>query len=76
MAQAPPAAANLGTVVFVLVEFQLVDHDTELSPTRAGEASHSRAAKERQRDAVRDRPSSAPTAPPEAEALRSPTARR
>ncbi len=51
--KAPPAAANLGPVVFVLVEFQLVDHDTELA-NESGEASHARY-KERQRTAVRDR---------------------
>ena len=50
---APPAAASLGHVVFVLVEFQLVDHDTELA-NESGEASHARY-KERQRLAVRDR---------------------
>lgn len=53
LAQAPPAASNLGPVVFVLVEFQLVDHETELA-NEAGEASHARY-KERQRAAVRDR---------------------
>jgi len=53
LAQAPAAAANLGAVVFVLVELQLVDHETELA-NEAGEASHARY-KERQRTAVRDR---------------------
>ena len=37
----------------MLVEFQLVDHETELA-NEAGEASHARY-KERQRAAVRDR---------------------
>jgi uncharacterized protein (TIGR04552 family) len=53
LAQAPPHAASLGAVVFVLVEFQLVDHDTELA-NEAGEASHARY-KDRQLAAVRDR---------------------
>ncbi len=53
MLQSPPAAAALGQVVFVQVEFQLVDHETELA-NEAGEASHARY-KERQRVAVRDR---------------------
>ncbi len=53
LAAAPASAASLGHVVFVLVEFQLVDHDTELA-NEAGEASHARY-KERQRLAVRDR---------------------
>jgi hypothetical protein len=53
LSAAPASAASLGHVVFVLVEFQLVDHDTELA-NEAGEASHARY-KERQRIAVRDR---------------------
>lgn len=53
LAAAPAAAASLGHVVFVLVEFQLVDHETELA-NESGEASHARY-KERQRLAVRDR---------------------
>ncbi len=50
---APPAAQGLGPVVFVLVEFQLVDQETEHT-NESGEASHARY-KERQRLAVRDR---------------------
>jgi uncharacterized protein (TIGR04552 family) len=53
MAKAPPDAANLGSIVFLLVEFQLVDHETELA-NEAGEASHARY-KQRQLEAVRDR---------------------
>lgn len=50
---APPAAASLGPVVFVLCEFQIVDRDTEEANER-GEASHERY-KERQRQSVKRR---------------------
>jgi uncharacterized protein (TIGR04552 family) len=51
--KAPPAALELGAVVFVLVEFQLVDQATELK-NESGDASHARY-KDRQRVAVKDR---------------------
>ncbi|MFO0556655.1 MAG: TIGR04552 family protein [Polyangiales bacterium] len=50
---APPSAAALGRVVFVLVEFQIVDFSTDQSNEK-GEASHAKY-KERQRMAVMDR---------------------
>lgn len=50
---APPAAAKLGPVIFVLTEFQIVDAETE-ALNETGEASHARY-KERQRMAVMDR---------------------
>ena len=53
LASAPASAQNLGPVVFVLTEFQLVDQSSEISNT-LGDASHDRY-KERQRLAVRDR---------------------
>jgi len=49
----PPAAAALGRVVFVLVEFQIVDQVTD-QLNETGDASHARY-KERQRIAVMDR---------------------
>lgn len=49
----PPAAAALGRVVFVLVEFQIVDQQTDQQNER-GEASHAKY-KERQRLAVMER---------------------
>ena len=48
--RAPPSAWALGPVVFMLVEFQLVDRETEAS-NELGDASHARY-KERQRLAV------------------------
>jgi len=48
--RAPPAAANLGSIIFVICEFQVIDRDTEAANER-GEASHDRY-KERQRKAV------------------------
>ncbi len=53
MRLAPPAAANLGSVVFVLCEFQIVDQATEQA-NEDGEASHE-SYKERQRLAVKRR---------------------
>jgi uncharacterized protein (TIGR04552 family) len=53
LAAAPQSAWSLGPVVFVLVEFQIVDQEAEQS-NETGEASHSKY-KERQREAVRDR---------------------
>ncbi len=50
---APPSAAALGRVVFVLVEFQIVDQATD-QLNEKGEASHAKY-KERQRLAVMDR---------------------
>jgi uncharacterized protein (TIGR04552 family) len=47
---APPAAALLGNVIFVICEFQVVDRDTE-AHNELGEASHERY-KERQKKAV------------------------
>lgn len=47
---APPNAWALGSVVFVLCEFQLIDRETE-AHNEIGEASHDRY-KERQKDAV------------------------
>lgn len=68
LADAPPAARDLGAVVFVLTEFQLVDQAAETT-NALGDASHDRY-KERQRLAVRDRlrlgaqpPPRAPRAP-------------
>jgi len=73
LAAAGPSAHSLGHVVFVLVEFQIVDHATDLENER-GEASHSRY-KERQRQAVMERlrmgfrtprPAALPSTPPPA----------
>jgi uncharacterized protein (TIGR04552 family) len=50
---APQSAASLGRVVFVLVEFQIVDQSTDVQNEK-GDASHARY-KERQRIAVMDR---------------------
>lgn len=50
---APHQARNLGAIVFVLCEFQLVDQETEAA-NEVGEASHSRY-KQRQKTAVRRR---------------------
>ncbi|MGH7271232.1 MAG: TIGR04552 family protein [Polyangiaceae bacterium] len=47
---APPAAAPLGNVIFVICEFQVVDRDTE-AHNELGDASHDRY-KERQKKAV------------------------
>ena len=47
---APPNARALGEIVYVLVEFQLIDQETEAS-NETGEASHDRY-KERQKAAV------------------------
>jgi uncharacterized protein (TIGR04552 family) len=48
--RAPPAASQMGSVIFVICEFQVIDRDTEAANER-GEASHDRY-KERQRKAV------------------------
>jgi uncharacterized protein (TIGR04552 family) len=48
--RAPPTAAHLGEVIFVICEFQVVDRETEAA-NEMGEASHARY-KERQRRAV------------------------
>lgn len=53
IARAPEAARSLGKVVFVLVEFQLVDK-VAAEANEQGEASHAEY-KERQRNAVRER---------------------
>jgi uncharacterized protein (TIGR04552 family) len=53
MDMAPPSAAALGPIVFVLCEFQILDQETEQS-NEQGEASHERY-KERQRQAVKRR---------------------
>ncbi len=50
MDHAPPAAAPLGDVIFVICEFQIVDRDTE-THNELGEASHARY-KDRQKKAV------------------------
>jgi uncharacterized protein (TIGR04552 family) len=48
--RAPPSAAQLGNVIFVICEFQIVDRDTE-AHNEIGEASHAKY-KERQKKAV------------------------
>jgi uncharacterized protein (TIGR04552 family) len=48
--RAPPAAAPLGDVVFVICEFQIVDRDTE-TQNELGDASHAKY-KDRQKKAV------------------------
>ncbi len=48
--KAPPGAAQLGDIIFVICEFQIVDRDTE-THNEIGDASHS-AYKERQKKAV------------------------
>jgi uncharacterized protein (TIGR04552 family) len=48
--RAPPSAAPLGKVIFVICEFQVVDRDTEAN-NELGEASHAKY-KERQKRAV------------------------
>ncbi len=48
--QAPPRAAALGDVIFVICEFQIVDRDTE-AHNELGDASHARY-KDRQKKAV------------------------
>jgi uncharacterized protein (TIGR04552 family) len=48
--RAPPAAADLGNVIFVICEFQIVDRETE-AHNEIGEASHAKY-KERQKRAV------------------------
>jgi uncharacterized protein (TIGR04552 family) len=50
LAEAPPAAWTLGSVVFAQTEFQVVDRETEQG-NELGDASHS-AYKDRQKDAV------------------------
>jgi hypothetical protein len=50
MEMAPPAAWALGPIIFVLVEFQLIDRETEAA-NELGDASHSKY-KERQKLAV------------------------
>jgi uncharacterized protein (TIGR04552 family) len=50
LAKAPPAARQLGNVIFALVEFQILDRETEAG-NETGDASHDRY-KERQRQAV------------------------
>jgi uncharacterized protein (TIGR04552 family) len=50
MEKAPPSAWSLGSIVFALVEFQLIDRATELA-NEVGDASHA-SYKERQRQAV------------------------
>jgi uncharacterized protein (TIGR04552 family) len=53
LAQAPPAARELGSVVFVQTEFQIIDRGSE-QDNELGEASHA-AYKDRQKDAVMHR---------------------
>jgi uncharacterized protein (TIGR04562 family) len=48
--RAPPSAAALGSVIFVICEFQVIDRDTEAT-NEHGEASHDRY-KDRQKKAV------------------------
>jgi uncharacterized protein (TIGR04552 family) len=48
--RAPPSAGLLGSIIFVICEFQVIDRDTEAG-NEHGEASHDRY-KERQRKAV------------------------
>jgi uncharacterized protein (TIGR04552 family) len=48
--RAPPSAAPLGNVIFVICEFQIVDRDTE-THNELGDASHAKY-KERQKKAV------------------------
>jgi uncharacterized protein (TIGR04552 family) len=48
--RAPPSAAQLGNVIFVICEFQIVDRDTEAN-NEIGDASHAKY-KERQKKAV------------------------
>jgi uncharacterized protein (TIGR04552 family) len=48
--RAPPTAADLGNVIFVICEFQIVDRETE-AHNEIGEASHAKY-KERQKRAV------------------------
>jgi uncharacterized protein (TIGR04552 family) len=48
--KAPPSAAQFGSIIFVICEFQLVDRDTE-SSNEIGDASHAKY-KERQKKAV------------------------
>jgi uncharacterized protein (TIGR04552 family) len=48
--RAPPSAGQLGNVIFVICEFQIVDRDTE-AHNEIGEASHAKY-KERQKKAV------------------------
>jgi uncharacterized protein (TIGR04552 family) len=50
MEMAPPAAWALGPIIFVLVEFQLIDRETEAA-NELGDASHAKY-KERQKHAV------------------------
>lgn len=53
VATAPPGAENLGPVIFVLCEFQILDAETDAA-NEVGEASHD-AYKQRQRTAVYNR---------------------
>ncbi len=70
--RAPPGADDLGHVIFVICEFQVVDRETE-ARNEQGEASHARY-KERQRKAVMRRlqvgpkPDKTPAPPPSAPA--------
>jgi len=48
--RAPPSAATLGQVIFVICEFQIVDRDTD-AQNELGEASHAKY-KDRQKKAV------------------------
>jgi uncharacterized protein (TIGR04552 family) len=50
MEMAPPAAWALGPIIFVLVEFQIIDRETEAA-NELGDASHAKY-KERQKQAV------------------------
>lgn len=76
--RAPPAASDLGYVIFVICEFQVVDRETEMR-NEQGEASHARY-KERQRKAVMRRlqvgtklPEATPAPPPSAPRKRKPS---
>ena len=68
MDMAPPAAWQLGPIIFVMCEFQLADRETEAS-NELGDASHAKY-KERQKQAVMRRlklgvrPMREPTRPP------------
>ena len=50
MELAPPGSENLGPIVYMLCEFQLLDAETEAA-NESGDASHE-AYKQRQREAV------------------------
>ncbi|HLK35246.1 MAG TPA: TIGR04552 family protein [Polyangiaceae bacterium] len=75
--RAPPAAASLGNVIFVICEFQIVDRDTE-TQNEIGDASHAKY-KERQKKAVMRRlqlgsDHEPPAAPPAPESIARPPA--